>query len=165
MRTIRSDIALNDMSILILLAVARLALHLFTNNQYGFHRDELAILDDARYLAWGYVNYPPITPFIGRVALELFGTSLVGIRFFSALALSIVMVLTGLMSRELGGTIRAQVVASLAAAIAPMSLIMGAMFQYTAFDYLWWVLIAYLMMRLLKSNDPRWWQARRWAVL
>jgi 4-amino-4-deoxy-L-arabinose transferase-like glycosyltransferase len=157
MRTIRSYIALNDTSILILLAVTRLALHLFTNSQYGFHRDELAVLDDARYLAWGYVNYPPLTPFIGRVALGLFGTSLVGIRFFSALALSIVMVLTGLMTRELGGTIRAQMVASLAAAIAPMSLIMGAMFQYTAFDYLWWVLIAYLMLRLLKSNDPRWW--------
>jgi 4-amino-4-deoxy-L-arabinose transferase-like glycosyltransferase len=157
MRTIQSNIALSDMSILILLAVARLALHLFTNSQYGFHRDELAVLDDARHLAWGYINYPPMTPFIGRMALELFGTSLVSIRFFSALALSIVMVLTGLMSRELGGTIRAQVVASLAAAIAPMSLIMGAMFQYTAFDYLWWVLIAYLILRLLKSNDPRWW--------
>jgi 4-amino-4-deoxy-L-arabinose transferase-like glycosyltransferase len=157
MRTIRNDVAFSGMRVLILLAVARLALHLFTNSQYGFHRDELAVIDDARHLAWGYVNYPPLTPLIARVALELFGTSLVGIRFFSALALSVVMVLTGLISRELGGTRRAQVVASLAAAIAPMSLIMGAMFQYTAFDYLWWVLIAYLILRLLKSNDSRWW--------
>lgn len=56
MRTIRSYVTLSDMSILILLAIARLALHLSTNSQYGFHRDELAVLDDMRYLAWEYIN-------------------------------------------------------------------------------------------------------------
>jgi hypothetical protein len=38
-----------------------------------------------------------------------------------------------------------------------MSLSAGALFQYVSFDYLWWVLIAYLTTRLLKSEDPRWW--------
>lgn len=157
MRKIKNNVLLSDLNILILLAVVRMSVHLLTNNQYGFHRDELAVLDDARFLALGYVAYPPFTVFIGRMALELFGPSLVGIRLFSALAQSIAMVLTGLMTRELGGSRRAQVVAAVAAAIAPMSLIMGAMFQYIAFDYLWWVLIAYLIIRLLKSDDPRWW--------
>ena len=41
------------------------------NRQYGFHRDELAVIDDARHLAWGYVAYPPITPFFGRLSLIL----------------------------------------------------------------------------------------------
>lgn len=159
MKTTRSRTPLNDTSVLIMLALARLLLHLFTNGQYGFHRDELAILDDGRFLAWGYVAYPPLTPFIGRIAVELFGPSLVGFRFFSALAQSTGMVFTGLMACELGGRRRAQIVAALAAAIAPMSLIMGAMFQYIAFDYLWWVLLAYAVIRLLKSDDPRWWLA------
>jgi 4-amino-4-deoxy-L-arabinose transferase-like glycosyltransferase len=155
----RKKISLNDTTVLILLALARLGLHLLTNDQYGFHRDELAVIDNARYLAWGYVAYPPLTPFVGRLALELFGPSLVGIRFFAALAQSAAMVVTGLMARELGGKRQAQVVAALAAAIAPMSLIMGALFQYISFDYLWWVLIAYFMIRLLKSGDARWWLA------
>lgn len=155
----RKRITFNDTAVLILLALARLAVHLATNGQYGFHRDELAIIDDAHFLAWGYVAYPPLTPFVGRLALELFGPSLVGIRLFAALAQSSAMVVTGLMARELGGTCRAQVVAALAAAIAPMSLIMGALFQYIAFDYLWWVLIAYFLIRLLKSDNPRWWLA------
>ena len=157
MKTNQNKPVFSDFSILILLALAKLALHLFTNGQYGFHRDELAVLDEARHLAWGYVAYPPITPFVGRVALDLFGPSLIGLRLFSALTQSIAMVLTGLMVRELGGTRRAQIIAALAVAIAPMSLIMGAMFQYISFDYLWWVLIAYFVIRLLKSNDPRWW--------
>ena len=31
--------------------------------------------------------------------------------------------------------------------------------QYLSFDYLCWVLTAYFTLRLLKSNDPRWWIA------
>jgi len=57
------------------------------NWRYGFHRDELQVLDDARHLAWGYVAYPPLTPFLARIELLLFGTSLTGFRFFSALGM------------------------------------------------------------------------------
>src|SRR3954447_3327525 len=87
--------------LLVVLALGRLALHCTTNWHYGFHRDELGLLDDARYLDWGYVSYPPFTPFIARLALILFGPSLVGVRFFAALAQSAAMILTGLMAREL----------------------------------------------------------------
>jgi 4-amino-4-deoxy-L-arabinose transferase-like glycosyltransferase len=67
------------------------------------------------------------------------------------------MVLAGLMARGLGGSRLAQIVTALAVAIAPISLIQGALFQYVSFDYLWWLLVAYLTLRLLKSEDPRWW--------
>ncbi len=146
-----------DLLLLLALALARLLLHCATNGQYGFHRDELGLLDDARYLDWGYVSYPPFTAFVARIALILFGPSLIGVRFFAALAQSIAMVLTGLMARELGGRRWAQVVAALAAAVAPMAVCMGTMLQYIAFDYLWWVLAAYGVIRLLRSENPRWW--------
>ena len=110
MKPLRTHVIFGDLGILVLLAVGRMVLHTVTNSQYGFHRDELAMLDDARYLAWGYVAYPPVTPLIGRVALVLFGPSLVGMRFFSALAQSIAMVLAGLITRELDGTRLAQIV-------------------------------------------------------
>jgi hypothetical protein len=41
--------------------------------------------------------------------------------------------------------------------IAPVSLGSSALMQYVSFDYLWWVLVAYLTIRLLKSDNPRWW--------
>lgn len=66
---------------LILIALARILLHTLTNSHYGFHRDELATVDDAQYLAWGYVAYPPVTPFVARIASTLFGPSLVELRF------------------------------------------------------------------------------------
>ena len=148
-----------DLAVLIALAVARLALHCATNWQYGFHRDELGVLDDARYLDWGYVSYPPFTPFLARLALILFGPSLVGVRLFTALAQSIAMIFTGLMARALGGRRWAQVVAALATAISPVSISMGTLFQYISFDFLWWVMAAYFLIRLLRDDNPRWWLA------
>lgn len=141
---------------LIILAAILVTVHTLTNGQYGFHRDELATVDDARHLAWGFVAYPPLTPFVARVALTLFGTSLAGLRFFAALAQGLAVILSGLMARELGGKRPAQLVAALAVAIAPLSIVAGELFQYVSFDYLWWVATAWMTIRLLKSEDPRW---------
>ncbi len=152
-----ADLLPSDFGVLVLVATARIALHIATNGQYGFHRDELQFLDDARHLDWGFVAYPPITPLIGRLELILFGTSLIGFRVFSAMAVSAVMVLTGLIAKELGGKRHVQVLAAVGAGISPVSLIQGAVFQYVSFDYLWGVTAAYFIVRLLKSDDPRWW--------
>jgi hypothetical protein len=149
----------SDTGVLVLLAVVRVALHTLTNGQYGFHRDELQTLDDARHLDWGFVAYPPVTPLIGRAELALFGTSLVGFRFFAAVAVSFVMVVAGWIARELGGGRREQVLGAIAVVIAPVSLTQGAVFQYVSFDYLWGVLVTYFAVRLVKSEDPRWWVA------
>src|SRR6476620_3112636 len=124
-----------DTSILLIIGFAKILLHTLTNHQYGFHRDELATVDDAHYLAWGYVAYPPLTPFIARIALELFGPSLRGLRFFAALAAALAAVLAGLIARELGGKRLAQAVAAVCVGIAPVSLASGRVLQYVAFDY------------------------------
>jgi 4-amino-4-deoxy-L-arabinose transferase-like glycosyltransferase len=103
------DFLRSDFSVLVLIALARFAFHFVTNGQYGFHRDELQTLDDARHMDWGFVAYPLFTPLLGRIELAVFGTSLVGFRVFAALAVSIAMVLAGLIAKELGGGRRAQV--------------------------------------------------------
>lgn len=69
------------------------------------------------------------------------------------------MLFTGLAARELGGKRFAQVVASLAVAVSGHALVSGSFLSYTSFDYLCWTLVAYFVIRLLKSNDPRWWTA------
>jgi hypothetical protein len=142
---------------LLAMAAVRLLLHTLTNGQYGFHRDELATLDDARHLAWGYVAYPPFAPFVARLALELLGSAPAAVRFFTALAQCAAMVVAGLMARELGGGRKAQVVAALAVAVSPMSIGEGHLFQYVSFDFLWVVVTAYFVIRLLNSEDQRWW--------
>lgn len=139
----------------VVMAVAMV--HVLTNGRYGFHRDELQVLSDARHLDWGFVPYPPFTPFTQRIGLSLFGLSMVGLRMFSTIANATAIFFTGLMARELGGGRLAQVTAALAIALSPLPLFEGTEFQYTTFDYLWWVLIAYFLIRLLKTENPRWW--------
>ena len=146
---------LSDTALLIYLALATVILHLVLGNRYGIHRDELATLEDARHLAWGYPAYPPVTPFFGRISLELFGTSIRGFRFFAGLAQAIAVVLTGLMARDMGARRGAQLVAAVAA--VPFCLGGGYEMQYVAFDCLAWVSTAYFIVRLLVSDDPRWW--------
>jgi len=144
---------------LLLIAAAMALLHILTNGRYGFHRDELQFLSDARHLDWGYVAYPPLTPFLERISLDIFGLSMVGLRLFSVIAQAAAIVVTGLMARELGGGRLAQITAALVVALSPLPLFEGTEFQYTTFDYLWWVLIAYFTIRLLRTENPRWWLA------
>jgi hypothetical protein len=144
------------------LAAATVVLHLLTGGRYGFHRDELATLEDARHLAWGYVWQAPITPLFGRLSLGLFGTSLLGFRFFASLPVAVALVLTGAMARHLEGGRGALLMAT--AAVVPFGLVAGARLQYTSFDFVFWTLTAYCVLRLLKSEDPRWWIAIGCAI-
>ena len=141
MRKLRiwQGIALSDTGILVLVGLGVVLLHTLVNGRYGFHRDELLTLGNARHLDWGYVVYPPVTAFIGRLELALFGTSLTGFRF--------------------GGGRETQLLAAFAVAIGGHSLFSGGFLSYTTFDYVWWVAVAYFVVRLLKSDDPRWWIA------
>jgi hypothetical protein len=141
------------------IAVAVAFVHLLTNSRYGFHRDELQFLSDARHLDWGFVAYPPFTPVVERISMASFGLSLVGLRLFSVITQSAAIVMTGFMTRQLGGGRIAQIAAAFSIALSPLPLFEGTEFQYSSFDYLWWVLIAYFVIRLLKSEDPRWWLA------
>jgi hypothetical protein len=153
----RTDKRPGDLAILLALALARLLLHVALNGRYGFHRDELAVFVDARSLAWGYVAYPPLTPALGHASQLLFGTSLGGFRLFAALAQCAAMVFAGLLARELGGRRLAQLLAALAVTATPFSLLTASQMQYTAFDSLWWILLAWMVARLINRDDPRWW--------
>ena len=146
------------LALFVIAAVDALA-HILTNGRYGFHRDELQFLSDARHLDWGFVAYPPLTPFLEHIGLAVFGLSLVGLRLFSVLAQAVAIFVSGLMARELGGGRLAQTTTALALALSPLPLFNGTEFQYTSFDFLWWVLIAYCTVRLLRSDNPRWWLA------
>lgn len=149
----------SDSAVLVAIAAWFALAHILTNGQYGFHRDELQFLSDARHLDWGYVSYPPFTPFIERIGLSLFGLSLMGLRLFSVLAQAAVIVISGLMARELGGSRLAQVTAAIVVGLSPVSIFESTEFQYTSFSFFWWVLVCWFVIRLLQSENPRWWLA------
>lgn len=158
-KTTTAPTSRKDQFLLLSIAVAFALFHILTNGRYGFHRDELQFLSDGRHLDWGFVAYPPFTPFIERIGMAIFGLSLVGLRLFSVLAQAIVIFVSGLMARDLGGSRWAQCTAAISVALSGVPLFEATEFQYTSFAFLWWVLVCWFTIRLLKSQSPRWWLA------
>lgn len=127
--------------------------------QYGFHRDELNFVINARYLDWGYVEYPPFTPLIGNLVMSVFGPSILALRLTATVAMCASMLLTGYMTLEMGGSRSASVVATLAAGLSAIAIFNARFFSYQTFDFLFWVLISYFVVKLVNSGNPLWWLA------
>src|SRR5262245_49396891 len=95
------------------LPLVLLAFHLSTALRYGIFRDELYYVACGRHLGFGYVDHPPFVALVARVATALFGTSLLGLRLFPALAGAATSLVAALLARELGGGSFAQRLAAL----------------------------------------------------
>jgi Dolichyl-phosphate-mannose-protein mannosyltransferase len=147
----------SDTAILGAFSAIILVVHFALGNGYGFHRDELQFLDDARHLAWGFVAYPPLTAFCGRIAIALFGISPQVLRLPAAIVNTLSLILSGLIARELGGSRAAQVLTLFA--VLPLALVFSSVLQYNTFDLLAWTLIVLFTTRLLRtdSGDERNW--------
>src|ERR1700686_3167361 len=141
------------------IAALVLVLHLTTNGLYDFHRDSLYYMDSARHPAWGYVDYPPVTPTIARFSLWLFGPSVWGLRFWPSLAGSVMIALASLIARELGGGRPARLLAAVGAAASPVLLGANWLFQTVTFDQLIWLSCLWIVARLLRTGDARLWLA------
>jgi hypothetical protein len=155
----RSFPFLSGAAILLSLAFARIVLYGFAATHYGYFRDELYYLACGEHPAWGYVDQPPLIPWIAWLLLHSIGTSLWALHLLPALAGAATIVLAGLLARELGGSRWAIFLAALAALMAPISLALSHLFTMNAFDPLLWTAIAYLVVRIAKNGDERLWLA------
>jgi hypothetical protein len=144
-----------DVGVLCALSALLIVAHFLMGNGYGFHRDELQFLDDARHLQWGFVAYPPLTSFFGRVAIALFGISPQVLRLPAAVVNAVSLVLAGLIARELGGKRAAQVVALLLS--IPLALTFSTVLQYNTFDLLAWSVLILCTAHVLRTGDERFW--------
>ena len=140
-----------------LIAAAKFLLQLSYSGRYGPFRDELYYLACGRHLAWGYVDQPPFIGFVAWLGQHLFGNALPGIRFFPALAGSIVILLTGEICRKMGGGRFAQCLSAMAVFLAPICLAMDSFLSMNAFEPVFWMLAAYLVIRMMERGSPRLW--------
>lgn len=127
------------------------------NSHYGYFRDELYYLACAKRLAFGYVDHPPLAPFLLRGVVETLGESLLAIRLLPALAAGATVFLTGLIALRLGGSRFAQSLAALSVAIAPGFLLFCSFFSMNPFETLIWTGSVLVTIRLLQQNEPRLW--------
>ena len=152
--SVSSRLRPSDATLIRLTGLAFTLEHIATSSRYGFHRDELLTYSNARHLDRRYVVYPPLTAWLARAELAIFGANLIGFRFFAAIAMGLLIVLTGLTARALGGSRTAMLVAAVAAAIEGPVVFSGSFLSYMTFDLLWWVAVAWSTVCLLRSQTP-----------
>ena len=73
----------HGMWIVLAIAAAKLIFHCYYNNRYGYFRDEFDYMACGDHLAWGYVDQPPLIPFLIHVCRAVLGDSLRSVRFDS----------------------------------------------------------------------------------
>jgi 4-amino-4-deoxy-L-arabinose transferase-like glycosyltransferase len=145
-----------------LFALLKFALHLGANLWethigWGYFRDEMYYILCARHLDWGYVDHGPIVALQARAAIALFGTSLAGIRMFSALAGAAAVFFTGIIAWALGGRRSAQALAMLGLLLAPEFLGLDSFLSMNSFEAAFWMAAVFAVLMLLRGGSTKWW--------
>jgi hypothetical protein len=141
------------------MCLAKVLLHVALIDRYGYHRDELYFIACGERLAFGYVDHPPLVPWIAALAGWLFDHSLFGLRILPALAGGVTVLLTARLARELGGGPWAVLLGCLAVVIAPAYLRMGKMLCIPVFEPVFWTLASLLLVLILKGRSSKLWLA------
>jgi hypothetical protein len=147
----------DGMWIVLTIALAKLLVHCYYNNRYGYFRDEFDYMACGDHLAWGYVDQPPLIPFLIHICRAVFGDSLRAVRFIPALASSLLVVQTAVLAREFGGRRYALLLSAVTAVVAPQYLSNGSLLGTNCLEPNLWMGCAYFVTLAIKRNDPRNW--------
>lgn len=142
---------------LLLAGLAAVLVHLPAITQYGYFRDELYYLASTSYLAFGYVDHPPLSIWVLALIKLLLGDSLVALRLVPVLIGAGVVVITGLMARDAGGGRFAQALAATAVLVSPVYLGTARYYSMNSFDLLFWTLAGWILIRIVTSEDQKLW--------
>jgi len=142
-----------------LIAVVYFTLHLLTSTRYGYFRDALYYLACSEHLAFGYVDQPPLIPFLGWLTRHTLGTSLPALIFWPALAGASRIVLIAAFARELGARRFGIIFAAALGATPAVWWIVDHQFAMNGLEPLFWGGLAYVVLRLVNTANPKLWLA------
>src|SRR5215468_4639655 len=134
----KGPVLTDGMPAVLAMAAALLVIHCIFNNRYDYFRDEFDYLACARHPAFGYVDQPPLVPWLTRLTLMTLGGSLRAIRFLPALAMSLTVILTAVITRELGGRAFSLICAAVCVIASPVYLNDGSMLTTNYLEPLLW---------------------------
>ncbi|WP_332643099.1 glycosyltransferase family 39 protein [Aeromicrobium sp.] len=138
------------------IAIAVGLLLLVTASRYGYHRDELYFIAAGDHPAFGYTDQPPLVPLLAWAMDAISAGSLTVFRLPSAIAAALTVFLTGLIAYELGGSRRAQILASVCMAVASITYAVGHLVSTTTYDLLVWAALSWLLIRAVRDDGRIW---------
>jgi len=142
-------------SFILIFVLIKVGLNLLAISHFGFHRDEFLHLVLADHLDWGYKEVPPFIAFLAKISSVAFGSSVFAARLFPTLFGGLIILLTGLITVELGGKRFAIALACLAMIFSPAFAASDYLFQPVVFDQFWWVLAVWLLARYSNTSSVK----------
>jgi Dolichyl-phosphate-mannose-protein mannosyltransferase len=137
-----------------LIALATVALHLAVCHRFGYYRDEFYFIDCAKHLAWGYVDQPPLAPFLAWLTGPL-GYPVWALRLVPGVLCAVTVLFGCAIARELGGRGFAQTLTALTIALAPGLIGIAYGLSTEVLSPAAWTALIYLTIRLVRTRDTR----------
>jgi hypothetical protein len=138
-------------------AILVTALLVAVAGRYGPHRDELYFVAAGHHPAWGYPDQPSLTPLVAAALDDLAPGNVTVLHLFSAVVAGIMVVVSALTARELGGGRAAQILMAVVTGTGVVTLVIGHILSTTTLDMLFWMLIIWLALCALGRDNPRYW--------
>ena len=145
------------MAVVWAIAIAKLIFHIYFNNRYGYFRDEFDYMSCGDHVSWGYVDQPPLIPFLTHISRAVLGDSLRAIRFIPALASSLLLVQAAMMARELGGKFYSLLLTAVCVLVAGQYLSNASLLTTNCLEPNLWMGCAYCAILAIRRNNPRYW--------
>jgi 4-amino-4-deoxy-L-arabinose transferase-like glycosyltransferase len=109
------------------------------------------------------VDHPPFSIAVLWAWRAVFGDSIVALRVLPSLAAAAIVLLTSGLAGALGGGVFARTLAAVAVLAAPTVFGITGFYSMNAFDFLFWLAAAHLLVRLVRAEPGE--RTRLWATL
>ena len=126
---------------------------------YGAFIDEHYYVACAKRLAWGYVDHPPLGPFILRLAMMMAGDSLAVLRAVASTFGALTVFGTGLLAARLGARRFGQGLASAAMLAAPIAQVIFGFYSMNSIEPVLWLVLCWLLIEVAAGGRPAMWVA------
>ncbi|MCO4292220.1 glycosyltransferase family 39 protein [Solitalea sp. MAHUQ-68] len=153
--TDRKQSWLNQNAIIIFFFLVKFTQLFFTSSNYELHRDEYLYLAEGDHMAWGYLEVPPLVPFLAFLTKSLFGSSITAVRLFPTLFGAGIVALGGLMAREMGGKKYAEVLGCCVILFSSAFVRVSILFMPVIVELFFWTIYSYLIFRYLNHRSAK----------
>ncbi|MEE8475856.1 MAG: glycosyltransferase family 39 protein [Myxococcota bacterium] len=145
--------------LLVGVALSVAALQLLTGSipPYGLFHDEFYYWAGALRPGLGYVDHPPLAPWVLAGSIALFGDGHLGFGIVPALCSAGTVILTGRMAGSLGAGPFGQLLAALAVAVTPVYLVFFSFYSVNCIELLAWTGASFLLVELIRTGNERLW--------
>ena len=121
---------------------------------YELHRDEYLYLAEAKHLAWGYMEVPPMLSFLGWIS-NLLGGTLFWVKLWPGLFGAATFIITAKIATDLGGK-TISIILCFLPFILTGYIRLFYLFHPNFLDTFFWTLMAFSVFKFIRTNQNKW---------